>query len=142
MKTQTQTLLGSLALAAALLAPTARAQTDPGPVKPGESTAASSYMTSPAAAPGMSDNSRLAALIPEGMTAQTVCDQFKSLQLCAATLHAAQNLSIPFTDLKRKVAAGEGLSAAIHTLKPEADANAEARRAKNQAMSDFSASGG
>ncbi len=139
MKIQTQMLLGSLA--AALLAATAGAQTDPGPVKAGESTAASSYMTSPGAAPS-SDNSRLAALIPEGMTSQTVCDSFKSLQLCAATLHAAQNLGIPFTDLKRKVAGGEGLSAAIHTLKPEADANAEARRAKNQALSDFSASGG
>jgi hypothetical protein len=136
MKISTQTLLGSLAIT--LLAGTAAAQTQPGPATPGQSTAAGAYMTSPGAAPSVSDNSRLAALIPDGMSSQTVCDQFKSLQLCAATLHAAQNLNIPFTDLKRKVAGGEGLSAAIHTLKPEADANAEARRAKNQAMSDFS----
>ena len=136
MKTSTLILIGSLATLA--LAATAAAQTDPGPVKAGESTAASSYMTSPGAAPSASDNSRLAALVPEGMTTQTVCDQFKSLQLCAATLHAAQNLNIPYTDLKRKVAGGEALSAAIHTLKPEVDANAEARRAKHQAMSDFS----
>jgi hypothetical protein len=139
MRISTQMLIG--ALAATLLASTAAAQTDPGPATTGQSTAAGSYMTSPGAAPSMSDNSRLAALIPEGMTSQTVCDQFNSLQLCAATLHAAQNLNIPFTDLKRKVSRGEALSAAIHTLKPEADANAEARRAKNQAMADFSAGG-
>jgi len=138
MKISTQILLGSIAIA---LVSAAGAQTDPGPAKPGQSTAAGSYMTSPGAAPSVSDNSRLAALIPEGMTSQTVCQAFKSLQLCAATLHAAQNLNIPFTDLKRKVSQGEGLSAAIHTLKPDADANAEARRAKSQAMSDFSAGG-
>lgn len=136
MKTPTQILLGSLATL--VLAGTAAAQADPGPVTTGHSTAAGAYVTPPGGTSSVSDNSRLAALIPEGMTSEKACDQFNSIQLCAATLHAAQNLNIPFTDLKRKVSRGEALSAAIHTLKPDADANAEARRAKNQAMSDFS----
>jgi hypothetical protein len=136
MKISTRILLASLATT--MLAATAIAQEDPGPARTGQSTAAGSYMTPPGANSSVGDNSRLAALIPDGMTSEKACDQFNSIQLCAATLHAAQNLNIPFTDLKRKVSRGEALSAAIHTLKPEVDANAEARRAKNQAMSDFS----
>jgi len=139
MNISTRILFG--ALATTLLAATAAAQTDPGPVTTGQSTAAGAYVTPSDGTSSVSDNSRLAALIPEGMTSEKACDQFNSIQLCAATLHAAQNLNIPFTDLKRKVSRGEALSAAIHTLKPEADANAEARRAKNQAMADFSAGG-
>jgi hypothetical protein len=136
MKISTRLLLGSLATS--LLATVAVAQQDPGPTGTGQSTSAGAYVTPQGGTSSVSDNSRLAALIPEGMTSQKACDEFNSIQLCAATLHAAQNLNIPFTDLKRKVARGEALSAAIHTLKPEVDANAEARRAKNQAMSDFS----
>jgi hypothetical protein len=135
MKTSTQILVGSFAVS--LLATTAAAQQDPGPVTTAQSSVAGSYVTPRGGAASGSDNSRLAALIPQGLTSATACDQFNSIQLCAATLHAAQNLNIPFTDLKRKVAHGEALSSAIHTLKPEADANAEANRAKHQAMSDF-----
>jgi hypothetical protein len=85
------------------------------------------------------DNARLAAVLPRGMSSQEACRGFTSLDLCAATLHAAQNLNIPFADLKGQVAAGQGLGAAIHTVKPSVDANAEATRAKAQAQQNMRA---
>jgi hypothetical protein len=80
------------------------------------------------------DNARLAAVLPRGMSSQEACRGFTSLDLCAATLPAAQNLNVPFADLKGQVVAGQGLGAAIHTVKPSVDANAEATRAKVQAQ--------
>ena len=53
-------------------------------------------------------------------------------------MHAAQNLSIPFGDLKSKLTSGQKLGAAIHVLKPEANAPEEATRAESQARSDVS----
>jgi hypothetical protein len=138
MKTTTSILLAAAVIAAFSTAVAGADPTDPGPLTPGQSTNASSYMTSPGAKTSVSDNSRLAALIPDGMSSEQACNGFRSIELCAATLHAAQNLNISFSDLKRKVGQGEGLSAAIHTLKPEVDARAEERRAQNQAMADFS----
>jgi hypothetical protein len=88
------------------------------------------------------DDGRLAAVLPRGVSSQEACRGLKSLDLCAATLHAAQNLSIPFAELKRQVAAGQGLDAAIHTVKPSADASAEATRAREQARQDMRAPGG
>lgn len=51
-------------------------------------------------------------------------------------LHAAQNLNIPFPDLKSKLTGGQKLGAAIHDLKPDANARREARKAEEQARSD------
>ena len=98
--------------------------------------------TAPAnATPGdnAADNGRLAAVLPRGMSAQEACRGLQSLDLCAATLHAAQNLNIPFAQLKHQVAAGQGLDAAIHSVKPAADASAEATRAQEQAQQDMRA---
>jgi hypothetical protein len=57
------------------------------------------------------------------------------------TVGASQNLNIPFADLKSQSAGGEGLEGAIHALKPDADAAAEARRAEQQARSDLKPQG-
>jgi hypothetical protein len=56
---------------------------------------------------------------------------------CAVTLHVAQNLRIPFADLKAKVTGGQKLAAAIRELKPAADAKSEVRRAEDQAHADL-----
>ncbi|HYL01817.1 MAG TPA: hypothetical protein VEU54_00215 [Steroidobacteraceae bacterium] len=90
-------------------------------------------------APAQPSGTRLAALVPPGMSTQEACNGFKDIRECSAALHAAQNLNIPFADLKGKVAAGESLSAAIHSLKPEADARTEVRKAEKQASEDLSA---
>jgi hypothetical protein len=70
-------------------------QTDP------SATAQSSASTS--------QSTRLAAIVPSGMSAREACTGFKSIEECAATLHVSQNLSIPFPDLKSKVTGGAKL---------------------------------
>ena len=100
--------------------------------RPGTSSSAA---TSPSAEP----NTRLAAITPPGMSTEEACTGFKSIRECAVALHAAQNLSIPFPDLKSKLSGGQKLGAAIHDLKPEANAKEEARRAEEQARSDAQA---
>ena len=102
----------------------------------GNSTATSptNSMAPNAAAPG----TRLAALLPQGMSQKEACEGLKTTNECAAALHASQNLNIPFGDLRTQVAGGRQLEAAIHALKPDADAAAEARRAEQQAHSDLS----
>ncbi len=99
-----------------------------GPAAALHDSTSGAYLTSPDARPNTADSSRLGALWPEGVSSEAACRGINSLNLCAATLHAAQNLNVSFTDLKRKVEAADRLSAAIHALKPHVDADAEARR--------------
>jgi hypothetical protein len=146
MKGTSPLMLGLLACGAAVAL--AAQPVDPGPppgstdpsathTTPDAAGGSGSYITAPNSRTNTSDNSRLAALLPEGVSSEAACRGINSLSLCAATLHAAQNLNISFTDLKRKVEAGDRLSAAIHTLKPNVDADAEERRAQDQALSDL-----
>jgi hypothetical protein len=123
-------------------------------VAPKESSAASAQEAAPSATgpdarssmtmagPPAGPDRRLAAVTPPGMSTEQACLGFRSIAECAAAMHAAQNLSIPFGDLKSKLTSGQKLRAAIHGLKPEADAPAEASRAENQARSDVNATQG
>jgi hypothetical protein len=106
------------------------------PIGPDARAATSSTTAAP---PGAETNTRLAAITPPGMSPEEACTGFKSLTECAAALHAAQNLAVPFADLKSKLSGGRKLGAAIHELKPEANAREEARRAEDQAHSDVRA---
>jgi hypothetical protein len=106
---------------------------------PASSPDAGSSASSAALASPAEQNTRLAAAVPPGMSAQEACTGFKSISACATTLHAAQNLNIPFADLKSKVTGGQKLAAAIHELQPDANAQAEVRRAEEQAHSDLHA---
>jgi hypothetical protein len=83
-----------------------------------------------------SPSTHLAALVPAGMSTEEACTGFKSVKDCAASLHASQNLNIPFGDLKAKVTGGQGLGTAIHSLKPDANARAEVKKAEGQAQGD------
>ena len=131
----TSRLMLILAACAATVGTVAAQPAEPPP--PTHDSTAGAYMSSPNARTNTTDNSRLGALLPEGVSSEAACRGINSLRLCAATLHAAQNLNVSFTDLKRKVEAGDRLSAAIHTLKPNVDADAEERRAEDQALSDL-----
>ena len=91
----------------------------------------------PAPATAAEHNTRLAALVPAGMSAQEACDGFHSITECVATLHAAQNCGVAFKDLKTKVTGGEKLGAALHDLKPDADVQSEVSRAEEQARADL-----
>jgi hypothetical protein len=102
--------------------------TDPTTQSDPSATAQSSVSTA--------QSTRLAAIVPSGMSAQEACTGFRSVEECAATLHVSQNLSIPFPDLKSKVTGGAKLGAAIHQLKPDANVKAELRKAEEQARSD------
>jgi glucose/arabinose dehydrogenase len=102
--------------------------TDPATQSDPAATAQSSASTA--------QSTRLAAIVPAGMSAQEACTGFRSVEECAATLHVSQNLSIPFPDLKSRVTGGAKLGAAIHQLKPDTNVKAELRKAEEQARSD------
>jgi hypothetical protein len=86
-------------------------------------------------------NTRLAALVPTGLSPAEACRGFKDLSDCSAALHVSQNLNIPFADLKDRVTAGQSLGTAIHALKPKADARRELKRAEEQAREDLRSQG-
>ena len=54
----------------------------------------------PAAADAPTQSSRFAELVPSDMSATEACSGFKSMTECAAALHAAQNVGVPFTPLR------------------------------------------
>ena len=92
----------------------------------------------------LSHNTAIAGKIKTltGEDAQTACSGFKNLGQCVAAAHVAKNLDIPggFDALKAKVT-GSGavsLGKAIEGLAPNADAKAEAKKAKKQASDDLS----
>lgn len=117
------------------------ARDDPSMTTMQQPISGNSTATSPtnSMAPNAADaGTHLAALLPQGMSQQQACEGLKTTNECAAALHAAQNLNIPLADLKAKMADGRQLTAAIHALKPDADAAAEARKAQQQADSDLS----
>lgn len=82
---------------------------------------------------------KLQKLLPQGPKIQDACDGFKNLGDCVAAIHAAQNLGIPFADLKTKVTGkgAEKLDKAIHELKPDVDATSEKKKAWKQAERDI-----
>jgi hypothetical protein len=105
-------------------------QADPSSPQVDPATTSQSSLSSAA------QNTRLAAIVPAGMSATEACAGFRSTDECAATLHASQNLGIPFTDLKAKVTGGQKLGAAIKALKPDANVKSEVRKAEDQARAD------
>ncbi|HYL00495.1 MAG TPA: hypothetical protein VEU78_04825 [Steroidobacteraceae bacterium] len=93
------------------------------------------------AASPASGNTRLAALVPTGLTPEDACRGFKDMSECSAALHVAQNLNIPFADLKDRMTSGQSLPTAIRALKPKADSRREAKRAEEQARQDLRSQG-
>ena len=67
------------------------------------------------------------------------CSGFKNLGQCVAAAHVAQNLKIPFDQLKTTMTDGKGMSlgSAIQTLDPQANAKAEAKKGNQQAHADI-----
>jgi len=136
-----------LAAIAVSLAPLAYAQPAPQPeMQPAPKT---EPMPAPAPDPAAADthataaagNTRLAALVPAGLTPEDACRGFKDLSECSAALHVAQNLNVSFADLKDRVTSGQSLGTAIHSLKPKADSKREAQRAEEQAREDLRTTG-
>lgn len=89
--------------------------------------------------PGL--GAKIQPLLPPGMTVDVASAGFKNVGQFVAAAHVAKNLDLPFASLKTEmVDNGHSLGDAIHTLKPDADAKAEATRAEVQAKADISVS--
>jgi hypothetical protein len=97
-------------------------------------------------------------LLPADATATDACVSFTSLDGCLAALHASHNLGVDFNCLRAdatgvhtsanisgcKVVDGEkpeGLTKAIHQLKPDANAKQATKEAEQQAKDDLKAIG-
>jgi hypothetical protein len=80
-------------------------------------------------------SSKLATLLPTGMTAEQACSGFKRMGDCGAAIHVSHNLGISFSDLKMKLTgdAAQPMADAIHVLKPDVNAKAEAKKGEKQA---------
>src|SRR5260221_7035480 len=98
--------------------------------------------------------SELQAILPAKTKLEDACAAFRQLNECVASLHVSHNLKIKFNCLKWDVtgvqpgnnvsscSAPEGgkalsLAKAIQTLKPAADAKAEAKSAEKRAHEDI-----
>ncbi|HEY2276427.1 MAG TPA: hypothetical protein VGH61_13060 [Steroidobacteraceae bacterium] len=112
-------------------------QTESGPAPSADPPAAAEIQHTTAAF----GNTRLAALVPAGLTPEDACRGFKDLSECSAALHVAQNLNIPFADLKDRMTSGQSIGTAIHALKPKADSRREVQRAEEQARQDLHSQG-
>lgn len=115
------------------------AASDPSMTTMQEPSGGNSSATNPpnSMAPNAADQqTRLAAVLPAGMSSQQACQGFSSADDCATALHTAHNLNLPFDQLKEKVTAGTQLEAAVHELKPDVDAKGAVERARQQARSD------
>ena len=97
---------------------------------------------------------RMQGVLPKGTDLRDACSTFKELDDCVAALHASHNLKLSFSCLKWDVTGVEArghaptckgpggekrmsLSKAIHLLKPDANAKAEAKQAEKQARNDL-----
>jgi hypothetical protein len=103
-------------------------------------------------------NLQAAGVLPADKDLKAACSSFKDLSDCVAALRVSHNLGLDFNCVQADVtgvytgadvssckgAVGEkagSLSKAIHTLKPEADAKAEAKSAEKQAKDDLKEAG-
>lgn len=75
----------------------------------------------------------LGKLLPAGTDLQAAASGFKNLGEFVAAVHVSNNLGIPFADLKARIMTGDSLGDAIRALRPDADAQIEARKARAQA---------
>jgi hypothetical protein len=82
---------------------------------------------------------RLKTMLPQGANLHVESRGFIKLKDFVTTVRAANNLNVPFWDLKRKMANGSSkeLQKAIHELKPDADPKAELKKADEQAKRDI-----
>ena len=84
---------------------------------------------------------RLQALLPAGMAADQAAFGFRTQMQFVSAVHVSNSLGIPFNELKaRLLTQGLSLDDSIRTLRPDADAAAEAERALRLANTELEAS--
>ena len=81
---------------------------------------------------------KLQPLLPGGLSVEQAASGFANQGQFIAAVHVSHNLGIPFNEVKTKALSdGGSLGTAIHSLKPSADAEAELKRANQQAADDL-----
>ena len=78
---------------------------------------------------------RIQGLLPTGANLDQAASGFNSLGQFVAAVNVSHNLDIPFDALKTRVTGSSAVSLgdAIHQLRPDANAKAEAERAETDA---------
>jgi hypothetical protein len=79
----------------------------------------------------------LAKLLPAGTDLRAEASGFRTLGDFVAAAHVSNNLAIPFAALKAKIVKGDSLGEAIQALRPDTDAQIEARKARAMAADDL-----
>jgi hypothetical protein len=84
-------------------------------------------------------SARLQDMLPPDLTPQRACTGFKTLEQCITTIHVAQNLKLPFADLKAKTTGkgSVGLQKAIEQMAASVNAKDELKKARKQAAEDM-----
>ncbi|MGA8437227.1 MAG: hypothetical protein WB762_25320 [Candidatus Sulfotelmatobacter sp.] len=82
---------------------------------------------------------KLQDMLPADLSPQQACAGFKTLEQCVTAIHLAQNLKLPFADLKAKTTGkgSVGLQKAIAQMAANANAKDEFKKAKKQADDDM-----
>lgn len=80
---------------------------------------------------------KLASRLPAGTDVNQAAEGFDNLGQFVAAVNVSHNLGIPFSDLRGEMQDGKSLGEAIHELKPDVDAQAEAKKAEAQAKKDL-----
>jgi hypothetical protein len=118
----------------------AKASAPPAAARPTGSTARS---TSRDAVPAVALSTpelqeRLKPVLNKGTNMTIAAEGFRSAEEFATVAHAARNTEVPFMVLKHRVLTeGKSLAKAIRESKPDINANAEVRRARDEARSDL-----
>ncbi len=108
---------------------------------PARSAAARRTPAKPAPSPVQRDLQRNVVLadglrgrLPRGTDLNAAAAGFRRLELFVATVHASNNVDIPFSELKRRIVNdGMTLGQAIQDIRPKSQYWAEARRAEDDA---------
>jgi hypothetical protein len=79
----------------------------------------------------------LGKLLPAGTDLRAEATGFRTLGDFVAAAHVSNNLAIPFAALKAKIIKGDSLGEAIQALRPDTDAQIEARKARAMAADDL-----
>lgn len=79
----------------------------------------------------------LSKLLPAGTDLRAEASGFRTLGDFVAAAHVSNNLAIPFAHLKAKIIKGDSLGEAIQALRPDTDAQIEARKARAMAADDL-----
>jgi hypothetical protein len=90
----------------------------------------------PATEPAL--QARLKPVLNRGAKMEIAAQGFRDAEQFATVAHAARNTELPFMVLKHRVLnEGQSLTEAIRASKPDLDAAAEVRRAREQARTDL-----